>query len=1291
MKTILLISCLLSFLAGIAQQPRLMIPMGHMFQVKSAVFTEEDKYILTYSENVKIWEASTGKLVKNIVHPTYPTDAHMMSDNETVVIAYGDSIRVWNIWQDKLIRTFAGNNMNVFDSINAMVIMNFDDNDPLKNRNAALYNIKTGKLIHQFDLPVASWSDDGNLFMAVSFNTVRLYDSTFKLIYKSDTGNIAGIGRGYKMIALQKDNSLEIIDPKTNTILQTFSTDVISKYSVNFFPQSNNMIIHITPMKTENGYSTQSNDAYILGFDLDSFKVNHQFKEQKGNILGTDFTRDFIAASHADSTIRIWEAKTGKLIAEVKDSTGLSSNISFSNDRKYIIASSNSTAAKIWDIGKRKLKVQLDPNSGYISSSRFSADGRHIMLQRSDDIWLWNLEKGQPTLAVKGDPLTTVYNSFLDDRTSKLFLSVQEKGVTTMEKGGAFSFKSSELMDKHLNVYNVSSGNLEKSILLPAMFDKIALAPDGKEAVITSFDSTAFLLDINSGKAVRHFKDLPSNIRAVRYTRGYDQIEVLFERSFSVYNVKTLSPTMSVSETEFIAAYGYSNVSGITLFMTGTKNIYLRDVKTGRIITHIDKYFEKNTKYAYSEIYSPAIDSAGRYFCMKAPDKEEIIIIDAKSNGSYKTITRSLYPNSLFFNKRNNLVVTFSNGTAEEWDPRTQKLLNTIKYDTEYIDGISPEGKYIVGHRNSEVSIIENQNSKVKHRLYILPGDDYIVTDAQNRYDGTEAARKKLYFTCGAEIIELEQLKDQLWVPGLAGRIMKGESINAKSLQDLGICGLTPLAEAIKKNKDQYHFKISPRRGGLGETIVQVNGIEVARYPISKLQKTGSNYLLAIDKKEIEKFFITGEDNTVGVRAMTSGNNISSRSTVIDEEPIQKNTDPPNLFAVIVGVSDYKGEGLDLHYAAKDAKDFANALEATSKKLLNNNGEHVFIYRLHTDEGRDRFPEKNSIRLVFEEIGKKAKPNDVLLVFFAGHGKMDKDSRQFHFITADASKTSITGSLQDVSISTKELTEWIRPSVLKAQKRILIFDACNSGQAINDLVKIGEGEQQFVTARDDEQAEQVKAIEKMNEKSGLFILSASASDQKAYEMSKFSQGVLTYSLLQAIKQQPDILSNQKFLNVTRWFAAAEKSVTEIAKESNAPQQAQIVSTTNFDIGIVDEEVRNRIILPLEKPMFTGSEFRNAEVKFDNLQFRNLVDKQLNKVANEGVTYGILFRPGYSGSSAYTVSGDYKIVGSEVVVSVMLIKGGTRVIAQFEMTGSSDDLNKLAEEVVGKVLNVVSKG
>jgi len=335
------------------------------------------------------------------------------------------------------------------------------------------------------------------------------------------------------------------------------------------------------------------------------------------------------------------------------------------------------------------------------------------------------------------------------------------------------------------------------------------------------------------------------------------------------------------------------------------------------------------------------------------------------------------------------------------------------------------------------------------------------------------------------------------------------------------------------------------------------------------------------------------------------------------------------------------------------------------------------MYNLTTAKDHYQLPEKNSIRKLMEEIGRRANANDILLIFFACHGVMSGTAgkKQFYFLTADASAATATDAVKDVGISTTELVEWTKPQRIKAQKRILIFDACNSGQAINDIAGIA------MKVRGDEKALQLKAIDKLNEKSGLFILSASASNQAAYESGSYSHGLLTYSLLKAIKEQPDILEEGKYLNLSRWFNAAEKMVTELSKENNARQDPQIITNTNFDIGLVDEDVIARIILGPERPKFGHSNFQNGDetIARDDLQLGNLIDLQLNELTKRGVDSKIQYDEDTKSGKAYSLSGRYRVNGNSIKV-IVNIEQKNEVQSKFELSGTTDKLNELAASI-----------
>ena len=300
------------------------------------------------------------------------------------------------------------------------------------------------------------------------------------------------------------------------------------------------------------------------------------------------------------------------------------------------------------------------------------------------------------------------------------------------------------------------------------------------------------------------------------------------------------------------------------------------------------------------------------------------------------------------------------------------------------------------------------------------------------------------------------------------------------------------------------------------------------------------------------------------------------------------------------------------------------------------------------------------------------------------------NKKQFYFLTTEASTESAVSAVADVGISTAELTEWIKPANIKAQKRILILDACNSGQAINDMVKVGKPQQGFIAARSDDKAQQIKAIEKLNDQSGLFILSASASNQNAYEMGRYSQGLLTYSLLKAIKQRPDILENGKYLDVSRWLSVAKETVSDLVSETGERQDPQLNSSNNFQIGKVDEEVRSKIVLAAEKPLFARSLFLNADTKLDNVKLSGAINKELISISGKGSDAPVIFIADYEGADAYSLSGDYKITGDSITASVILTKAGIDVLHRYEVKGTTSDINSLVMTIANTATDWIMK-
>lgn len=1238
MFRILFSICLLSMCHLLmAQEPKLVLPTGHTNAITSTTFSPDNKKILTTSLDgtAKVWDAINGLLLHELSgHTDMVFRGCFSPDGSRILTASNDhTARVWDTENGSQVAILNGHNDKV----------SFAEFTLDGKRLVTIHGSGSSK----YDF-MKIW--DGNTYALLN-DSIPLNSSVLG-INMSSKSNLAVIATGNgKPQVWDLENAKLLFELKGHR----------NRCASALFSHDGKKIV------------TSSWDSTAKVWDAKSGKVLITMKGYQKELDWASFDQNdqrIITASQ-DNESKIWDASSGKLLYrlnaqfEINYKSQISQFVPKSNKAIVTLGSGKTL---IWDLTSNKISDSLEVDGDNPSCFSFSSDGSRVAIGSANNTCtIWGLTRNNQILTLRSHMRALNWIWFSHDNKNLII----DSGDTT---GEVWDPKTSRFI------------GLSKEFPFPG-----SLTHDGKKTVSYYwYPDYAEILDTKTDSVLATFKGHHDRINTASFS-GDDSKLLTSSRDSTaiVWDAVTGKRLLTLKGHKNVVKTAYFNSNGTKIITSSLdKTARIWDAKTGEVEFILNKHNGPLLNATFSpdglKAATVAFDST-------------IIIWDAKNGEAIHYLKEaSEYVFQAEFDSTSKRLLTRSKELSLKlWDVETGKLkANLAGHKAEITNAIfSWDGRFIYSvSSDNTAKTWDSQSGELLFSFFKIDSSDYLVTDRFGRYDGSEAARKLLYFTCGTEIIGLDQVKDKLWVPNLAERILKGDTIHTPKLSNLNICGLTPLVEQMHSSNDTVQYIITLRKGGLGETIVYINNIEARRITKEKLQKSGNSYQLNILKKDLEAFWLPNQENILAVKALTASNDISSRST-ISKEFITKKQDqnPPNLFALVVGVSDYKGEDLDLKYAAKDAADIANAIQNSASKLLNADGkQHVFVSRLHTGEGRDKFPEKAAIRQVLNEIGTKAKPNDILLIFFAGHGKWETKLNQFFFLTADASVTSATEAISEVGISMLELSDWIQPANMKAQKRILVFDACNSGQAINDLVKVGGDGQNYLAARDDGKAEQIKAVEKLNDKSGLFILSASASNQFAYEMGRYSQGLLTYSLLKAIKEQTDILEDKKFLNVSKWFGAAEKTVETIAAQNGNQQQPQLVSTTNFNIGIVDDEVRSKINMPNEKPFFGRSDFRNSEVRIDNLKLRSLVDKQLGDISARGAETPIVYQPDYEGEDVFALNGDYIVKGNDIVVKVIITQGGTQIKTSFEVKGTNDKLIDLATAIANQSVEWILK-
>src|SRR5205823_6461103 len=135
-------------------------------------------------------------------------------------------------------------------------------------------------------------------------------------------------------------------------------------------------------------------------------------------------------------------------------------------------------------------------------------------------------------------------------------------------------------------------------------------------------------------------------------------------------------------------------------------------------------------------------------------------------------------------------------------------------------------------------------------------------------------------------------------------------------------------------DKPQLDVTLTNRGGGIGRVVVLINGKEQTAdaRPRGGADANTDNLRLQLDLANDPRVE-PGKENRVEVIAYNAEGYLSSRGLQrVFTAPGKAAVEAPHLWAIIVGVSKYRGEAINLRYAAKDAEDFAHGLRIAARR-----------------------------------------------------------------------------------------------------------------------------------------------------------------------------------------------------------------------------------------------------------------------------------------------------------------------------------------------------------------------
>lgn len=234
----------------------------------------------------------------------------------------------------------------------------------------------------------------------------------------------------------------------------------------------------------------------------------------------------------------------------------------------------------------------------------------------------------------------------------------------------------------------------------------------------------------------------------------------------------------------------------------------------------------------------------------------------------------------------------------------------------------------------------------------------------------------------------------------------------------------------------------------------------------------------------------------------------------VSSDPIDRASQPfPRVFAVVVGLSNYRGSSSDLTYSDDDARGFYQYL-TTAMSRETKSGKVVLL--------QNEQATASTIRKTIREVFSQSTENDIILFYFSGHGSENG------FIPFEVYEP----------VTHEEIKGFFRSS--KAAYRLCIADACFSG-----TISQGNAQSSFST------------LSSLSD-SKIAVIMSSKPSQTSQENSSLKQGVFSYFLVKGLRGSGD-LNRDTYVTAAELFLYTKNKVSQFTGGTQVP----VVSGNNL--------------------------------------------------------------------------------------------------------------------------------
>jgi TolB-like protein/ketosteroid isomerase-like protein len=230
------------------------------------------------------------------------------------------------------------------------------------------------------------------------------------------------------------------------------------------------------------------------------------------------------------------------------------------------------------------------------------------------------------------------------------------------------------------------------------------------------------------------------------------------------------------------------------------------------------------------------------------------------------------------------------------------------------------------------------------------------------------------------------------------------------------------------------------------------------------------------------------------------------------------------LWLLSIGVSHYQDADFNLQFAAADAQAIAGALEHQGEGPLYSSMKTLVL----TDEEVTR----ESILGSMERFLGQAGPQDIAVIFVAGHGVQDLATGSYYFLPYPATAQNLVTA----GLRMSDFDEMVRTLRRNIRGVVVMLDTCHAGA----LRLAARG---FVSADD--------LAARMSVGEGSFLLAATKPGEESIEKPELEHGAFTYSVLEGLGGAADA-DGDGLVSVSEIFGYVARLVPRLTQDQQHP-------------------------------------------------------------------------------------------------------------------------------------------